>query len=218
MIKITNIVWDTENNGVVPSQESLGLPSNVCITNEQILDKYEDIADFLSDKYGYCVESYAYEKIDDDENGFISRAICSSPKEDITFRLNPHIDMTKIVDSMQLDSDQTIASLVTKDHIITLEVKGEVRIFYYPEGKDKDYSDIFKYPSEFPEEVMDIIKDGQLFDSDKIEVDMNNWFEVFIHDRSENFITSDVVDCEGYTPMEILSLLLECDKDDEGDT
>jgi len=52
MIRITGIVWDTEDDGEVISQDELGLPSDVEIDDD--IDD-DDIADYLSDEYGYCV-------------------------------------------------------------------------------------------------------------------------------------------------------------------
>lgn len=43
--------WDTDN---VPATE-LGLPVVVSVPNEIDID---DIADYLSDEYGYCVNSF----------------------------------------------------------------------------------------------------------------------------------------------------------------
>ena len=44
----TNIEWDTDG-------EDIDLPSEVCIPNN-IAD--EDIADYLSDNYGFCIFSF----------------------------------------------------------------------------------------------------------------------------------------------------------------
>lgn len=48
-MKITNIEWDTEENDVQ-------LPSEVEL--EQDINE-DEIADYLSDTYGYCVFSYS---------------------------------------------------------------------------------------------------------------------------------------------------------------
>lgn len=49
MIKVTNIIWATDG------EECLELPSTVTI-NSEISE--EDIADYLSDTYGWLVESF----------------------------------------------------------------------------------------------------------------------------------------------------------------
>lgn len=53
-MKIKNIIWDTD--GYNPKR--LGLPNEVEIISS--IDEY-DIADYLSDKYGFLVESFEYE-------------------------------------------------------------------------------------------------------------------------------------------------------------
>ena len=47
------VIWDTD--GV--STEDLGLPS---IVDVPIDIEEDDISDWLSDEYGYCVESWCY--------------------------------------------------------------------------------------------------------------------------------------------------------------
>lgn len=64
IIKITNIVWDTEDNGEIVPQEELGLPSEVDIDEAEFGEYYftEDaIIDYLSDEYGYCIKIFEYE-------------------------------------------------------------------------------------------------------------------------------------------------------------
>ena len=53
-MKITNIIWDTD--GYNPQE--LGLPNEVEISSS--IDEY-NIADYLSDEYGFLVESFEYE-------------------------------------------------------------------------------------------------------------------------------------------------------------
>lgn len=50
--KVTNIEWDTEDNGETVSAKELGLPEEVEIPAHI---EEDDIADYLSDKYEYCV-------------------------------------------------------------------------------------------------------------------------------------------------------------------
>ena len=49
-VKVNNIVWDTDGEKVD------GLPKSVTLTLRNPVD---DIADALSDEYGFCVKSYA---------------------------------------------------------------------------------------------------------------------------------------------------------------
>ena len=59
MVKIRNIVWDTESDGEVIPQDDLGLPTNIDIDDDDIESlEPDDITEWLSDKYGYCVSSY----------------------------------------------------------------------------------------------------------------------------------------------------------------
>jgi hypothetical protein len=54
MVKVRNIIWDTEENGERMPQEELGLPPEVYLKDENAADM-DAIADWLSDTYGYCV-------------------------------------------------------------------------------------------------------------------------------------------------------------------
>lgn len=51
----TCIKWDTDGY----SAKELGLPKEVELPDD--LDE-EDVADWLSDTYGWCVEAYCYEE------------------------------------------------------------------------------------------------------------------------------------------------------------
>ena len=53
---ITNILWDTEDNGEHIPQEKLGLPSEVEIRDPAIDE--DNVAVWLSDTFGYCVDSF----------------------------------------------------------------------------------------------------------------------------------------------------------------
>ena len=59
MVKIMNIKWDTESDGVTVPQEDLGLPTNIEIDDDKIESLDEDaVTDWLSNEYGYCVFGY----------------------------------------------------------------------------------------------------------------------------------------------------------------
>ena len=143
----------------------------------------------------------------------------------ITFWLNPDIDMTKIVDSMQIDSETTIATLKTSKHFLSLEVRGDVKIFFNPDKNgEPEAGDCYRYPSEFPQGLKDLIsgketifrKDGDTKGiehawalDDRVYMDMNNWFELFIgEDENDSTPFSTTVDIEGYTPEQIFKLML----------
>lgn len=147
----------------------------------------------------------------------------------ITFWLNPDIDMTKIKDSMQIDSGTTIATLKTKNHFISLEVRGEVKVFFNPDknGEPTD-GDYYTSPSEFPQELKDLIAENtEIYRKDedtkgiehtwslddRVYISENNWFEIFREEDEDDPVpNADIVDAEGLTPEEILNLMLEWDR------
>lgn len=49
--KVTDIKWDTDGECVA------GLPGEACVPDD--IDENE-VADYLSDKYGFCVESFSF--------------------------------------------------------------------------------------------------------------------------------------------------------------
>lgn len=125
-------------------------------------------------------------------------------------------NMTDVKDSMEFDSDTKICEYIPKDKKckITIEVRGEVRIeypFYGPDGDfnidyentDAEMPEYYTKPSEFPERVKEIIKEGELWDSEELYICDNNWFELFFWDEEGNFLDSDVVDIEGMSPEEL---------------
>lgn len=152
-------------------------------------------------------------------------------KKPTTFWLNPDIDMTQIKDSMQIDSGTTIATLKTKNHFISLEVRGEVKVWFNPDKNGEPTNgDYYIYPSEFPQELKDLIakkteiyrKDGDNKGiehtwslDDRVYMSENNWFEIFKgEDENDTALSADTIDIEGYTPEEILGVMLEYDREE----
>ena len=143
------------------------------------------------------------------------------------FYFNEDIDLPNIKDSMQLDSGTTIATLKYKNNWASLEVRGEVKVFFNPkvkEGEAPTDGDYYVYPSEFPQELKDLIAgeteiyraDGDIkgiehnwaFD-DRIYISENNWFELFVADDEDDPIPDAVVvDVEGECATEILNMLM----------
>lgn len=112
------------------------------------------------------------------------------------FWVNPDIDMRTVKDSMQLDSDQVIATLKRGDFAVSLEVKGEVRVTFDGE--------LYTKPSEFPQDLKDLIASDDFWDcNERVDVGNNNWFEAVY--RSESYEESDVVDLEGDTVSQLFS-------------
>lgn len=124
------------------------------------------------------------------------------------------VDLSGINTSMELDSGQELARLYDGDLCATLKVVGDVHVIY------KD--DIFKTPSQFPEELMKLFHDGKADSKHGVETAFNNWFEVFVwkarkddkgNEKLDFAGLCDVVDAEGNTPDEIRGLLADCIKD-----
>ena len=61
MFAATNIDWDIDEDedGTIPTAKELGLPTNVLIYSKDI----EDVADDLSDHYGWCINSLDVEEV-----------------------------------------------------------------------------------------------------------------------------------------------------------
>lgn len=58
-IKFFNINWDTD----YMNPKRLGLPSEITIDVSEDFDPEMEGADLLSDKYGFCVFGFEFEKI-----------------------------------------------------------------------------------------------------------------------------------------------------------
>jgi len=124
------------------------------------------------------------------------------------------VDLSGINTSMELDSGQELARLYDGDLCTTLKVVGDVRVIY----KDE----IYKAPSQFPEELMKLFHDGKADSKHGVEIAFNNWFEVFVwkvgkDDKGNETLDfaglCDVVEAEGNTPDEIRGLLADCIKE-----
>ena len=131
------------------------------------------------------------------------------------FWVNDDIDMTQITDSMQLDSDTQIASMEFHGITAYLDVKGEVKVWWNSNAETDDLDEMFKcgdyykYPSEFPQELKDLIKEDRGWDCDpRVYVSENNWFDLAIF-YDDEYIGSDVVDVEGFTYADLFNFLHE---------
>lgn len=142
----------------------------------------------------------------------ITEALSLLTGEPYEFRMDPDEDLTGIKDSMQIDSGTVIATLKTGNSYLSLEVRGEVKVWFNPdkEGKPED-GEYYRYPSEFPQELKDLIAENRDWDLDsRVYVSENNWFELFkSKDEKDPVPESATVDAEGSTPAEILMMLLE---------
>ena len=60
-VKVTDIVYDTESDGVIYDATELKLPTELEIELVGDNDIESEIADAISDKTGWCVQGYNYE-------------------------------------------------------------------------------------------------------------------------------------------------------------
>lgn len=111
-----------------------------------------------------------------------------------------YIDLSEVNDSMELDSETIIAELREGDVTVSLEVHGDIRVIF--DGQ------VYRYPSEFPDELMEMIHNGSYDTNDRVEVGANNWFELFVDNGNCNE-EAELVDCEGYTPDQVAELLID---------
>ena len=122
----------------------------------------------------------------------------------IEFNTNPSIDLTKINDSMELDSGQEIAELKIhrdSDITITLVVHGNVTVIY----KDK----VYNHASEMPEELISLFhNEGYSPNHDDLSINENNWFEIYIEEDGQ-CIHSDVACPQGMNEMELLGMMID---------
>lgn len=51
-MKVTDIIWDTDGEDIDNLPEEVNIPDDI---------DEDDIADYLSDEYGWCVESFNIE-------------------------------------------------------------------------------------------------------------------------------------------------------------
>lgn len=58
-VKVTEIVYDTESDGIVHTD--LDLPTEMTLTIDNSNDVETLISDAISDKTGWCVEGFNYE-------------------------------------------------------------------------------------------------------------------------------------------------------------
>lgn len=115
-VQFSEIKWDTDG-------EKVDLPSEVILDVENGLDVENEGADVLSDKYGWCVESFDFE-------------VLYTPK--------PGLDVTKLQSGDQVwwnDPDDGACSRIY--NIQEIKINGEVVTI-----TDKDGSDLECFASE----------------------------------------------------------------------
>ena len=140
-------------------------------------------------------------------------------RTEISMYLNTEIDMEKIIDSMQLDSGQTIASMRIGNIKASLEVRGDVKVWWNEKAGDPTEGELFTYPSEFPDKLKRLIADGYTsdvgnwYDDPRLCIANNNWFEIFVGPIGTCAPSAYLVDAEGSTPKDLFELLYDAIKD-----
>ena len=112
-----------------------------------------------------------------------------------TFEHANDIDISELGDSMLLPSETWIATLTDGDWCATLEVLGEVTVWYNDNPEDPDDKEYYNGVDDFPEELIQMFKTGEAYDSDRVYISSNNWFEVLV-DYNNEYVGGDVVDVE----------------------
>lgn len=127
--------------------------------------------------------------------------------------VNPHIDMSSIKDSMQLDSYQDIAYLKDANINITvsIEVRGEVKVWFNRHGGNPFDGEWFSTPSDFPKELKTLIaENNRWYEDERLFIDENNWFEAFVEAPMTRIqFDSELVDIEGMSTEELTQFLYE---------
>lgn len=126
-------------------------------------------------------------------------------------------DLSNINDSLQFDSDTLICEYISADkkYKVKIEVLGEVSIRYSPSGFVEENDDeYFDTPSDFNDDMKEMLKNGGFWTSNKIEINNNNWFELIYCDNEDgSYLDSDVCEvapgCDPESLMELCAVSLK---------
>ena len=121
-----------------------------------------------------------------------------------SFWLRSSAEREGITDSLLLGSGvEVFSAMIDNKYDIFLRSCGDVRIYW----KETAYRDV----SQFPDELIDVIKEGKLGEHPDAYVDMNNWYELFVYDEKNTCIYSDLcdVDISVMTEQEARAIALE---------
>lgn len=107
-------------------------------------------------------------------------------------------------DSMELDSGQSVAELEWDWLMVELRVCGDVRVVF--DGT------AYRSPSQFPEELMEMFHKGTADQDERVCIDMNNWFEVFVYEKRGDEWSwtdwSDIIDADWKSAGDIYDELM----------
>lgn len=102
--------------------------------------------------------------------------------------LTIYVPLDKCIDSMLLDSDQEVATYELTDADgggeVSVQVLGKVWVWFDGSYYDK--------ATQMPDELLKIIRDGKLWNDERVNVLENNWFEAILFrdgsDCSDTFL------------------------------
>ena len=105
------------------------------------------------------------------------------------FWLKPESQRKGITDSLLLESGVEIFSAVVDGkYDVFLRTCGDVRIVW------KDVS--YRNRASFPDDLVEGIRNHNFYHSPDAYGDMNNWYEIFVYDKNNNLLHSDVYDID----------------------
>lgn len=99
--------------------------------------------------------------------------------------------LLNVNDSMELDSGQCVAELEVGDVLATINVEGKVRVVFDDE--------VYRSASQFPQELRDLFHSGAAYNSERIYIDDNNWFECYVYYKNPDYdknIEKGIVPCK----------------------
>lgn len=99
-----------------------------------------------------------------------------------------------INDSMLIDSDTTIAYIeLDNNEEATIMVRGDVKVWFNDE--------LYKRPSDFPDELRNVFIDGTADYDERVSISNNNWFEIFYKGFSDTVCAENLSDSNLYEAL-----------------
>ncbi len=123
--------------------------------------------------------------------------------------LNGNYDMSNIVDSMEIDSDELIASLSSGKLNAEIRVCGEVKVYWSESETDvNEDGELYRHPSEFPANLKALIRNEPVTwqHDPRVYAERTNWFELFVRD-AETVVYDEVVEAAKESPEGLYKLL-----------
>lgn len=132
------------------------------------------------------------------------KKISKTSKETFSaFWMMPKARRKDITDSMLLDSGTEVISANVGGYDIFVRVCGDVRVLFNDE--------VYKTPSGFPDELTELFRAHKADHDPRVEIGLNNWYEIFVYDEKNNCILTDVVDIDLHdmSPKDAKALVLD---------